>query len=308
VELPAGRARAGPTLGRAGHADPGAARPDPLPHGADPRADPGGQRLQKVLEDTGSKLGTVASEVLGASGRVMLDGLVAGANDPAGLAELAKGRLRAKLAALREAWEGRFGALPRCCWASCWPSGGPGRSRRAAQQPGRPGGGPVLAAAGPAAHHPGVSQRTAEVILAEIGLDMAQSPRPGTWPPGLGVPGQQGVGRQAPHDHHPKGSRWLRVALIEAANAAPGARDLARRPGRQAEGRPGAPDGDRGGRALDPGDRLASAVDRAAVLGSRCRLVRAAPRQPGLQAPPGPAAGTHGRQGHPRTRRRRLNR
>jgi transposase len=80
------------------------------------------QRLQKVLEDAGIKLGTVASDVLGVSGRAMLDGLVAGTHDPAVLAELAKGRLRAKLPALREALEGRFRTHTRCCWASCWPT------------------------------------------------------------------------------------------------------------------------------------------------------------------------------------------
>ena len=79
------------------------------------------QRLAKVLEDAGIKLGTVASDVLGASGRAMLDALVSGTHDPAVLAELAKGRLPAKLPALREALEGRFHAIMRCCWASCWP-------------------------------------------------------------------------------------------------------------------------------------------------------------------------------------------
>jgi transposase len=68
------------------------------------------QRLQQVLEDAGIKLGTVASDVLGVSGRAMLDALVAGTHDPAVLAEPAKGRLRAKLPALGEAWEGRFRA------------------------------------------------------------------------------------------------------------------------------------------------------------------------------------------------------
>ena len=54
-----------------------------------------GQRLQKVLEDAGIKLGTVASDVLGVSGRAMLDALVSGTHDPVVLAELAKCRLRA---------------------------------------------------------------------------------------------------------------------------------------------------------------------------------------------------------------------
>ena len=57
-------------------------------------------RLHKVLEDTGIKLGCVASDILGVSGRAMLDALVAGTTDPAVLAELARGRLRAKLPAL----------------------------------------------------------------------------------------------------------------------------------------------------------------------------------------------------------------
>src|ERR671934_995035 len=65
-------------------------------------------RLHKILEDTGIKLDCVASDTLGVSGRAMLDALVAGTTDPAVLAELATGKLRQKLPALREALEGRF--------------------------------------------------------------------------------------------------------------------------------------------------------------------------------------------------------
>ncbi|MCZ7664365.1 MAG: hypothetical protein M5U22_16180 [Thermoleophilia bacterium] len=61
-----------------------------------------------MLEDTGIKLSCVASDILGVSGRAMLDGLVAGTTDPEVLSELARGRLRQKLPALREALEGRF--------------------------------------------------------------------------------------------------------------------------------------------------------------------------------------------------------
>src|SRR5207247_10187156 len=60
-------------------------------------------RLHKVLEDAGIKLATVASDILGVSGRAMLSALVAGTTDPAILAELARGRLRTKLPALRAA-------------------------------------------------------------------------------------------------------------------------------------------------------------------------------------------------------------
>ena len=65
-------------------------------------------RLHKILEDTGIKLGCVASDILGRSGRDMLDALVAGTTDPNVLADLARGQLRKKLPALREALVGRF--------------------------------------------------------------------------------------------------------------------------------------------------------------------------------------------------------
>jgi transposase len=65
-------------------------------------------RLCKVLEDAGLKLSTVASDVLGASGRAMVEALVAGTTDPTVLADLARGRLRKKLPDLRRALQGRF--------------------------------------------------------------------------------------------------------------------------------------------------------------------------------------------------------
>src|SRR5437870_15250 len=68
-------------------------------------------RLHKALEDTGIKLDCVASDILGKSGRLMLDALVAGTTDPEVLADLAKGKLRAKIPLLREALEGRFDHL-----------------------------------------------------------------------------------------------------------------------------------------------------------------------------------------------------
>lgn len=66
------------------------------------------QRLEKLLEDAGIKLSSVASDVLGVSGRAMLEALIAGDRDPAALADLAKRRLRLKIPALTEALTGRF--------------------------------------------------------------------------------------------------------------------------------------------------------------------------------------------------------
>ena len=69
-----------------------------------------GQRLSKVLEDAGIKIDSVASELLGVSGRQMIEALIGGERDPWRLAGLAKGRLRAKLDDLEMACDGRFTA------------------------------------------------------------------------------------------------------------------------------------------------------------------------------------------------------
>ena len=79
----------------------------------------------------------------------------------------------------------------------------------------------MLAAGGPVDHDPGVSQRTAEVILAEIGTDMGQFPSAGhlaSWA-GLCPGNNESAGKHRAGTTR-KGSRWLRVALVEAANAA----------------------------------------------------------------------------------------
>lgn len=67
------------------------------------------QRLEKLLEDAGIKLSSVASDIGGVSGRAMLEALIAGERDPAALADLAKRRMRSKIPALTEALTGRFG-------------------------------------------------------------------------------------------------------------------------------------------------------------------------------------------------------
>jgi hypothetical protein len=86
------------------------------------------QRLEKVLQDAGIKLTSVASTILGKTGRAILAALLAGEEDPAVLAELAKGRLRPKIPALREALTPVPGRAP---WAADradagpWPCGCP---------------------------------------------------------------------------------------------------------------------------------------------------------------------------------------
>jgi transposase len=65
-------------------------------------------RLHRILQDAGVKLATVVSDVMGVSGRAMLQALVAGSTDADALAELAHGRLRQKLPRLRRALQGPF--------------------------------------------------------------------------------------------------------------------------------------------------------------------------------------------------------
>jgi transposase len=180
------------------------------------------QRLHKVLEDAGIKLASVASDPLGVSGRAMLEALVSGTHDPQVLAELARGRLRAKLPALREALEGRFGAHHGLLVGEML-----ARIDQMDETIGRLSA-EVARVAAPFSPLlallvtiPGVSRRTAEVILAEIGSDMGRFPTAahlaswaGVCPGNHESAGKHGSGRTR------KGSKWLRVALVEAAHAA----------------------------------------------------------------------------------------
>ena len=65
-------------------------------------------RLHKLLQDAGIKLASVATDILGVSGRAMLEALVQRTTDPEVLADFARGLLRKKLAALRQALAGLF--------------------------------------------------------------------------------------------------------------------------------------------------------------------------------------------------------
>ncbi len=180
------------------------------------------QRLHKVLEDAGVKLSSVASSVLTQSGREMIDALVAGQRDPTALAEMAKGRMRAKIPALKDALAARFNAhhalLCRAMLARIDQADATiaelSRQIEALQDPHE-------AAVTLLVGIPGVSRRTAQVILAEIGTDMSRFPTPGHLASWAGMcPGNNesaGKHRSGATRH---GSKWLRIALIEAAQAA----------------------------------------------------------------------------------------
>jgi transposase len=185
------------------------------------------QRLAKVLEDAGIKLACVASDTLGVSGRAMLEALVAGTTDPQVLAELARGQLRKKLSALREALDGRFGRhhallvgemLARIDQLD-------ESIERLSVEVAR-----VLVPFSPLVALlltiPGVDRRTAEVVLAEIGPDMGRFPSSAHLASWAGVcPGNHESAGKHYSGRTRKGSKWLRTALVQAANAAARSKD-----------------------------------------------------------------------------------
>jgi transposase len=131
------------------------------------------QRLEKLLEDAGIKLSSVASDISGVSGRLMLQALVDGQRDPTVLAQLAKRRLRVKIPELTEALTGRFGEH-HAFLARMYLEAIDQRTRQiqelnarieAAMEPFR-------SFCGLIGTIPGIGQRCTEVIVAETGADM----------------------------------------------------------------------------------------------------------------------------------------
>ena len=179
-------------------------------------------RLHKVLEDTGIKLDCVATNILGKSGRAMLDALVSGTTDPEVLAELAQGKLRAKIPALREALEGRFephhalviGAI--LAHLDFLDQHIDRLSEAIEEQLG-----PFAPGVPLAATITGVAERTAQVMVAELGTDMSHFPTAGHLASWAGrCPGNdQSAGKRRSGRRH-KGSKHLAMALEEAALAA----------------------------------------------------------------------------------------
>ena len=180
------------------------------------------QRLHKVLEDAGIKLASFTSKVLTKSGREMIDALIAGQHDPTVLAEMARGRMRAKIPQLTEALDGRFNAhhammcqtmLTRIDQADAIIAQ---LSERIVELQS-----PDEAAVQLLIRIPGVSYRTAQVILAEIGTDMSRFPTAGHLASWAGMcPGNNESAGKHKSGRTRHGSKWLRIALIEAAHAA----------------------------------------------------------------------------------------
>jgi transposase len=179
-------------------------------------------RLHKMLEDAGIKLATVATDIMGKSGRDMINALVSGTTDPVVLADLARGLLRKKIPALREALEGRFGVEHSLIVSQILAHIDfldESIARLSAE---------IEARIEPFASQrdllmsiPGVRQRTAEVLIAELGVDMTVFATPkhlASW--AKMSPGNDESAGKRRSGRTGKGNKWLRATLTEAALAA----------------------------------------------------------------------------------------
>jgi len=175
-------------------------------------------RLHKVLEEAGLKLSTVVTDILGISGRAILAALVGGTTDPAMLAALARGRLRSKLPALREALRGQYRAhhaflisqiLAKIDFLEETITTLTEEIDRQVHPFD-----PLLARLTTV---PGIARRTAITILAETGGDMAVFPTAGhlcSW--AAMCPGHNESAGKRRSGRMRAGNRFLRGALLEA--------------------------------------------------------------------------------------------
>jgi transposase len=184
-------------------------------------------RMQKLIESANIKLGQVASDVLGLSGRLMLRALAEGEQDVTKLAEMALGKLKSKRAELRRALAGRLTQVQRWVLAEFLTrveeleaaltrvEARIGEEVAACSDPFVPEAVALLESI------PGVGERTAQTIVAEIGVDMERFPSTKHLASWAGVcPGNHESAGKRKSGQPTKGNKSLRAVLVEAAWAA----------------------------------------------------------------------------------------
>ncbi|TMK53292.1 MAG: IS110 family transposase [Actinobacteria bacterium] len=184
-------------------------------------------RVHKVLEDAGVKLSAVATDVMGVSGRAIMEALIGGTSNPDALASLAKGRLRAKIPELHKALTARFkdhhGFMLQRMLAHI-----DDLDADIAAISGR-----IEAEIGPFAEKAkllpsitGVGPRAAEAIIGAIGVDMSVFPTSGHLASWAGLcPGQRESAGKRKSSRTRKGSELLRTTLVECAHSASHTKD-----------------------------------------------------------------------------------
>ncbi len=206
------------------------------------------QRVQKMLEIAGVKLGSVVSDVTGKAARRMLDALIAGNTDVDAMADMALTRMRPKIAELRLALEAdvtdhhrlmlslHLGHVDQLTAAVARLDDEVAREID-----------PFVEQVGLLTTIPGIGQRTAEIVIAEIGVDMGRFPTAGHLASWAGMcPGHHDSAGKRRSGKARKGDQALRVALCEAAWSAARTRDtylaaqfrrFSRRMGKKNEGK-----------------------------------------------------------------------
>jgi transposase len=184
-------------------------------------------RLQKVLEDANLKLAGVATDVMGVSGRAILNALLSGQTDTEQLAELAKGRLRKKIPQLKQALTGRFRQHHRFMLTEQlshidYLDEAIERLNGEVAERLRPFDSELQLLD----TIPGINQRIAENLAAEVGLDMSRFPSGAhlaSW--AAMCPGHNESAGKRRSGKTRKGDGWLRLTLIEAAQGAARTKD-----------------------------------------------------------------------------------
>lgn len=179
-------------------------------------------RIQKVLEGANIKLAAVTSDIMGVSGRAMLRAMIAGIDDPQVLADLARGKLRKKQDLLTTALEGRMTEHQRFLLDlqlrhlsdldQTIAKVGDEIAQRLR---------PFAEATSRLMTIPGIGERTAQTVIAEVGVDMSRFPSAGHLASWAGLcPGHHESAGKRTSGRTRKGSPWLRAVLIEAAQSA----------------------------------------------------------------------------------------
>jgi transposase len=180
-------------------------------------------RIQKLLESGNIKLGQVASDALGVSGRMILKALAKGESEPRKLAALARGKLKEKSLSLEQALHGRLTVNQRFVLGellSRWEQLEAADARVTSEIDKYVQANPKLARAGELLDSiPGIGPRVAEVIMAEIGIEMAavfgDAAHLASW---AGIcPGNKATGGKRLSGRTRKGNTYLRSALVQAA-------------------------------------------------------------------------------------------
>jgi len=179
-------------------------------------------RIHKTLEDANIKLGLVASDVLGVSGRDMLRALIGGRQTPDQMADMARNKMRSKIPDLRAALQGKVTPHHRFVLAELLDQVEDLERRierfsQRIEEISRP----FAKAIQMVAELPGYDQRSAQNVLAEIGTDMERFPTDDHLASWAGIcPGSNESGGKRKSGKTTKGSRWLRSALVQSAWAA----------------------------------------------------------------------------------------